>query len=125
VLTKIAQVRFPASVTEYDVPAGMAKALFAGCFCGFFDGLRPDAEYSGFVLARLDYLHSCWAGRKHGADVAIGAIQAGTVSGSATFDCSKPVGLMHLHHLAVILFDLKAGAVHHGKQSNKSSGYKP
>jgi hypothetical protein len=69
-------------------------------------------------LACLDYLYSCWTGGKHGADVAIGATQVGAVSGAAAVDCAEPVGVMHLRHLVVILLDVNAGAVHHGKQSN-------
>jgi len=94
------------------------QVQFSSYFCGFFDGLRPYAEYRGIVLAGLDYLYSCWAGGKHGADVAIGATQAGPVSWATAVDCAKPVGLMHFRHLVVILLDVNTGAVHHGKQSN-------
>jgi len=80
--------------------------------------VRPNAEYSGLVLACLDYLYSCRTGGKHGADVAIGTTQAGALSGAAVVDCAEPLGVMHLCHLVVILLDVNAGAVHHGKQSN-------
>lgn len=80
--------------------------------------MRPDAEYSGLVLACLDYLYSCRTGGKHGTDVAFGAIQTGTVSRTSVVDRTKPVGVMHLCHLVVILLNINAGAAHHGKQSN-------
>jgi len=118
VLTKIIQVQFPAQAAIYDIPSGIAKKRFDNCFHRFFDGLRPDAEYRRFVLARLDYLYSCRTGGKHGADVAIGAIQTGAASGVATVDCAEPVGVMYLRHLVVVLLSVKAGTVHYGKQSN-------
>ncbi len=55
----------------------------------------------------------------HGADVAIGAIQAGAVSRAAAIDCAEPVGVMHLRHLVDILLDLNTGEAHYEKQSNR------
>jgi len=118
VLTKIIQVQFPAQAATYDIPSGIAKKRFDNCFRCFFDGLRPDAEHRRFVLACLDYLYSCRTGGKHGADVAIGALQAGAASRVAAVDCAEPVGVMYLHHLVIVLLNVKAGTVHYGKQSN-------
>jgi len=118
VLTKIIQVQFPAQAAIYDLPSGIAKKRFDNCCRCFFDGLRPDAEHRRFVLACLDYLYSCRTGSKHGADVAIGALQAGAASGVAAVDCAEPVGVMYIHHLVIVLLNVKAGTVHYGKQSN-------
>jgi len=118
VLTKIIQVQFPAQAAIYDIPSGIAKKCVDNCFRRFFDRLRPDAEHRRIVLACLDYLYSCRTGGKHAADVAIGALQAGAASRVAAVDCAEPVGVVYLHHLVIVLLNVKAGTVHYGKQSN-------
>jgi len=118
VIRKLFKFSFSAQAQIMTFITRLRKTAFPVIFAFFSDGLRPDAEYSGFVLACLDYLHPCRTDGEHGTDVAIGATPAGAVSGAAAVDCAEPVGVMHFCYLVVILLDVNTGAVHHGKQSN-------
>jgi hypothetical protein len=55
----------------------------------------------------MDYLYPKRAGDQHAADVAIGTLPLGALSGTTVINRSQPVGLVHLCHLVAILFNMK------------------
>jgi len=95
---------------------GLPKTVFFAAGRYVFDGLRSDVESGGIILAGLDHLHTGGTVGQHVADVAISALPAGGLFRAAVIDCAQFVGFMHLWHLVIVLLNLNAGAMLHGKQ---------